>query len=292
MNMRAKTFLVVLLTLILASITAFASPVRGTINDVYVDGKRVNFPDQQPFIDENNRTLVPIRFIAEELGADVGWEPDTRTVTIEDKNVFIELAIGENRAKTVQLTGANKGKEEWKRFDTKAIIVGDRTMVPLRFISETLGCNVEWDGNKREVHITRKEEVVFPDPLPEEEIIRTPTGEGERLLPRHEETYPYAQEWANNIRIENGMIRGKLPVLPEEYTFDMIIRNGSIRGTVWGPGVVLESDFDIKMGDEFEFPVATNDGVIGYTIMRKGSGAGLSSVGMHIPTGQIYWANK
>ena len=64
MNMRAKTFLVVLLTLILASITAFASPVRGTINDVYVDGKRVNFPDQQPFIDENNRTLVPIRFIA------------------------------------------------------------------------------------------------------------------------------------------------------------------------------------------------------------------------------------
>ena len=49
----------------------------------------------------------------------------------------------------------------------------------------------------------------------------------------------------------------------------MIIHNGSIRGTVWGPGVVLESDFDIKMGDEFEFPVATNDGGISYTIMRR-----------------------
>ena len=120
----------VLLTLILASITAFASPVRGTINDVYVDGKRVNFHDQQPFIDENNRTLVPIRFIAEELGADVGWEPDTRTVTIEDKNVFIELAIGENRAKTVQLTGANKGKEEWEAFRYKSYHSWRRTMVP------------------------------------------------------------------------------------------------------------------------------------------------------------------
>ena len=92
-------------------------------------------------------------------------------------------------------------QEEWKRFDTKAIIVGDRTMVPLRFISETLGCNVEWDGNKREVHITRKEEVVFPDPLPGGGDHPNPNGEGERLLPRHEETT--MPRWAN-IRIENG----------------------------------------------------------------------------------------
>jgi hypothetical protein len=59
-----------------------------------------------------------------------------------------------------------------------------------------------------------------------------------------------------------------------------------------GPGITLESTIDLKMGDEFEFPVATNNGGITYTIMRKGSGAGLSLVSMHIPTGKIEWGNK
>jgi hypothetical protein len=111
---------------------------------VYVDGNSVSFPDQRPFIDKNNRTLVPIRFIAEEMGAEVGWDGKTELVTIEKEGVLINLTIGEQRA---QVNGA------WKNFDTNATLVNGRTMVPLRFISETLGADVDWDKDTRTVYI-------------------------------------------------------------------------------------------------------------------------------------------
>ncbi len=135
-----KPALIVLAVLVLLAATAAAA---GGVN-VYVDDNKVSFPDQQPFIDENARTLVPIRFIAEEMGADVGWNGDTELVTIEKKDVLIKLTIGEQKA---QVNGA------WKTFDTQAILYNARTMVPLRFISETLEAAVEWDDNTRTVYI-------------------------------------------------------------------------------------------------------------------------------------------
>jgi len=135
-----KPALIVLAVLVLLAATAAAA---GEVN-VYVDDNKVSFPDQQPFIDENARTLVPIRFIAEEIGADVGWDGTVNLVTIKDEGVTINLTIGECRAK---VNGA------WKTFDTQAILHNARTMVPLRFISETLGAEVEWDDTTRTVYI-------------------------------------------------------------------------------------------------------------------------------------------
>ena len=111
---------------------------------VYVDNKAVSFPDQRPFIDKNNRTLVPIRFIAEEMGSEVGWDGTRQLVTISQDNTAIELTIGERRARV---------NGNWKYFDTSAVLHNDRTMVPLRFISETLGADVDWDGDTRTVYI-------------------------------------------------------------------------------------------------------------------------------------------
>lgn len=164
-----KTVLVTAMVfIVLLAGTAFASDVS-----VYVDGNKVSFPDQQPFIDDNNRTLVPLRFVAEEMGASVEWlasdgvvlidkseeEPqslldkaksllDFQNLVKEVKNfinrTLISLKIGENRA---QVNG------EWKTFDTKPVLINGRTMVPLRFISETLGARVEWDDATRTVYI-------------------------------------------------------------------------------------------------------------------------------------------
>jgi hypothetical protein len=111
---------------------------------VYVDNKTVSFPDQRPYIDGNNRTLVPIRFIAEEMGTEVGWDGTKQLVTIDKGNTAIKLTIGEQRA---SVNGS------WKHFDTSAVLYNDRTMVPLRFISETLGAEVDWDGDIRTVYI-------------------------------------------------------------------------------------------------------------------------------------------
>jgi hypothetical protein len=111
---------------------------------VYIDNKAVTFPDQKPFIDKNNRTLVPIRFIAEEMKAEVGWDAPRKLVTIDKGNISIELLIGEKRA---TVNGSVK------TFDTSAVIYTNRTMVPLRFISETLDADVDWDKDTRTVYI-------------------------------------------------------------------------------------------------------------------------------------------
>lgn len=107
--------------------------------DVYVYGEQVVFPDQKPFIDTSvNRTYVPVRFVSEALGAEVAWEQSTQTVTINKDSQQILLTIDSDKA-TV-------GPEPSQiiTLDAPAALVNDRTVVPLRFVSEVLGATVDW----------------------------------------------------------------------------------------------------------------------------------------------------
>ena len=97
--------------------------------------------DAAPFL-KGNRTFLPIRFVVEPLGGTITWNQDDQKVTITKGTTTIELWIGNNVAKIngkqVQIDAANP--------DVKPMIVNPgRTMLPLRFISEALGCTVEWD---------------------------------------------------------------------------------------------------------------------------------------------------
>lgn len=135
-----------------------------TVN-VKVDGVKIKFKDAKPFINNQERTVVPVRFIAEALGAKVDWNGETRTVIIDQDNKHIELTIGAMEA-TVD--------SEVVKFDTKAEIYFDRTFVPLRFVSEALGATVGWNGETRTVTIdTKKEEVVKKVPEDIQEKIKT-----------------------------------------------------------------------------------------------------------------------
>jgi len=111
---------------------------------VKVDGGKVYF-DQLPQI-VNDRTLVPLRAIFEALGAEVNWDSQTRTVTATKGETQISLAIDSNQ---LYVNG------EVKTIDVPATIINDRTMVPVRAISESLSCNVEWKPDTRTVEITR-----------------------------------------------------------------------------------------------------------------------------------------
>ena len=146
--MRKSFFItfIILAVLAICSITTFADSKEVK---VLVDGKAISFPDMKPYINQDNRTMVPIRFIAEELGAAVDWNQADKRVTIE-KDKKIQLVIGENKA-------AVDGKIV--TFDTQAILQESRTMVPLRFISETLGVTVDWEAATRTVTITTNQEV-------------------------------------------------------------------------------------------------------------------------------------
>ena len=103
---------------------------------------------------KNNRTMLPARFVAENLGAKVEWDGEKQLVTITgknlktDENVTILITIG---AATVKVNG----KEI--KLDSPAFIENDRTYTPIRFISENLGASVEWVEKDQKVIITKPE---------------------------------------------------------------------------------------------------------------------------------------
>ncbi|MDO5041690.1 MAG: copper amine oxidase N-terminal domain-containing protein [Peptoniphilus sp.] len=104
---------------------------------VRLNGEEVVFSDQQPVIVED-RTLVPFRALFEQLGAeDITWDEVNRTVRAkyDDKNMVLEID------NTTAIVG-----DEKITLDVPAQIIGDRTMVPLRFVSENFGYKVNFDN--------------------------------------------------------------------------------------------------------------------------------------------------
>lgn len=132
------------MTVLAGAVTAAPSVNKRELA-VLLDGRKIIFPDEQPQIDKNSRVLIPIRFVSEALGAKVEFK--NKTVTIRKDKTVISLTIGSN-----SVTVDGKKIE----LDTKPIIVNDRTLVPLRFISEALKQKVEWDGPGRWVWIGEK----------------------------------------------------------------------------------------------------------------------------------------
>ncbi len=96
------------------------------------------------------RTVVPIRAIVEALGGSIGWDGKERKVTINFNDTTIELWIGKPQARV-------NGEMKWidpNNHDVKPIIVNGRTMLPLRFVAENLGCTVKWDASTKTITIT------------------------------------------------------------------------------------------------------------------------------------------
>ena len=139
--------------LLTATIPASAVNTHEAPIKVTVDGTAVDFPDQTPII-QNDRTLVPIRFIAESLGYDVEWDSDENAAVIDDGRV--KLWIGTDKA---ELDG------ELVTLDTSSVLVNDRTMVPLRAVAETLDCTVDWIAKTKTVQITSGTETSVWDRL-------------------------------------------------------------------------------------------------------------------------------
>lgn len=124
---------------------------------VTLDGNEIYFPDAKPFIDQRDRVLVPIRFVLEPLGALVDWENESRTAVIKQGNDEIRYTVYQPMA---YLNG------EMMVMDTYGILKDERTLVPIRFISELLGCTVVWDEKTATVVITSPKEVTeFPEPV-------------------------------------------------------------------------------------------------------------------------------
>jgi hypothetical protein len=99
--------------------------------------------DAPPVI-KNGRTLVPLRFVSEAFGAILTWDPVFQIIDIKLGGSVVRLQIGKNFASV-------NGKKAM--LDVPPVIVKGRTMVPIRFVSESLDANVVWDGETKTITI-------------------------------------------------------------------------------------------------------------------------------------------
>lgn len=109
-----------------------------------IDGEKINY-NPAPFVDsKTNRTLVPLRLIAEKMGAVVNWNGEFKLITIDLRRTTVTIKVGNSFAYV---------NSTEKKLEQPAIIVKDRTFVPLRFVSEALGAKVDWDEITNTINI-------------------------------------------------------------------------------------------------------------------------------------------
>lgn len=113
---------------------------------VILDKKELVFLKEEgygiPFINEDNRTMIPIRKPLEAIGAEVSFDNVNRIVTAVKDDITVKVPIDEN---VIYINGQKK------ETDTNAIIKNNRTYIPLRAVFEAFGYNLEWHNNSRTV---------------------------------------------------------------------------------------------------------------------------------------------
>ncbi len=140
--------LTVALTALALTTASFAVVLADDAIKVLVNGNEISFSDASPFI-EDDRTLVPMRAIFEALGAQVAWDGDTRTIISYDpvSDVSITMQIDSDKMFI---------NETAVTLDVPARIVNDRTVVPLRAVSEGMNSIVNWDGETKTVTVDKE----------------------------------------------------------------------------------------------------------------------------------------
>ena len=112
---------------------------------ITVNGRQIE-TDVAPVL-QNDRTLVPIRVVSDELGAGVTWDEATKTVTVSKDGTILTLQIAN---KTMSVSNGSP-----VTLDVPPQTVFDRTLVPLRAVSDGLGAAVNWNGETNTVEITQ-----------------------------------------------------------------------------------------------------------------------------------------
>ena len=222
---KLTTLLVTAALVMVTAVTSFAGEIT-----VKVNGTPVTFPDVKPYTDRNDRTLVPIRFIADNLGAETSWNEEKQTATIKKGDKTIDICI---RCKKIFVNG--------KQVKTDSI--GEkkddiRTMVPLRFISEMFGAKVGWDA--KTLTVTIDTDVKPEVPQAEKEILKSelPKELADYMSIKHKCYNGAGIKW--DVKIHNVSKDG-FWIVSEPFDFDtecVIFTDGTIVKTIHGGEIV------------------------------------------------------
>ena len=215
MKRRFSPLLLALLVLLLIpGWAAAASSATEEAVNLMIGGQAVT-PDVPPVI-KSGRTLVPVRVIAEGLGADVAWNEAKRTAVITRGTTQLSLTLD---SRTALLNGKQV------KLDTPPVISQQRMLLPLRFVGESLGITVGWDNSSRTVIANETPQVTLNGRAPEKAI---------KLYQVSDTMYVSADAVAEQVgqkgfvwnRPERGMTIDSQLVLPIEQVEDEL--GGSI----------------------------------------------------------------
>lgn len=148
--MKKLISLIITLCIALSYIVPVNADSEITVN---LNGNKITF-DQPPVI-QNGRTLVPMRKIFEQLGCLVFWDEDDRSVEAWQAGIYIMTLWVDNYYMKL-------GNSDYLELDVAPTIINDRTLVPLRAISESMGAEVEWNGTTRTVDISYNRTSYYP----------------------------------------------------------------------------------------------------------------------------------
>ncbi len=129
---------------------AFAEEETGGISIMY-NGSYMEFDDVAPEL-INDRTMLPFRKILETMGAEVTYDEATDTAKAVRGDTTVEFTL---TGTTVTIT--NNGEVSTIEMDVAPVLKNDRTLVPVRFMSEALSMNVGWDDESQTVYIVDME---------------------------------------------------------------------------------------------------------------------------------------
>ena len=194
MNRISKGIFLFLLFFSLGVQTAAAASVQVTLN-----GKPLSF-DAAPDI-ENGRVLVPMRGILESLGYSVHWKEHTQTVLAMKDGVDISLPIN-SRTVTVN--------NETIQIDVPAKLQNGRTFVPLRFLAEYSGADVQWDESSSTVMIQSADAEGYPK---EDAVVYIQTNK---------------MQGSGVVLSANGLIATNFHLIENASAMQFIFNNGSI----------------------------------------------------------------
>jgi hypothetical protein len=244
--------IIFMLGILPTSSSAFTLPLR-----VEVNGEKIIFPDAQAFVDKNNRVQVPVRFVSEALGAKVEWTAKTKTVGVAHDVNKIKLTVGN---KLFYVNGQKK------QMDTAAITKEGRTFVPLRFVSEALGAQVNWDSAINTVEITTGGEVVAgtgtgTDPkneLEDEQVSQGENPENGEIIKSH--GFTFYSYYGSKLQVT----KGHYDELGKEYViFQMLTGFDDIAGDYNQQLIVVEKILLQKINK------STVDSIMKYVKVKK-----------------------
>lgn len=111
--------------------------VSASAQSVSINGHELQFSEETgiPYINENSRTMVPVRIVGEAMGANVTWDESEQKVSIKKSRDIIELFVGKN----IILKNGVSGK-----MDTAVVNKDGRTYLPIRYVAQAMDCKVIW----------------------------------------------------------------------------------------------------------------------------------------------------